>query len=136
MRKIMVFGVFDGVHKGHREFFREAKSHGDHLIVAVALDDVVRRLKGHLPKKDLAARMTHVQKEEFVDEVVAGDEELGTYKVIVGHKPDVIALGYDQKDLEEDLKKNLKKFDWPVAIVIAGPHRPNRYHSSLLKDSF
>ena len=43
--------------------------------------------------------------EELVDRVVMGDEEQSSYKVLEELNPDVICLGYDQGNLELDLKK-------------------------------
>ncbi|MDP2598585.1 MAG: adenylyltransferase/cytidyltransferase family protein [Candidatus Liptonbacteria bacterium] len=133
MRKVLIFGTFDGVHEGHRAFFRQAKKHGDYVVAAVARDEIIKKLKNHDPAKTEAERIAELELEEFIDEAVLGDSELGTYGVILEHRPDVIALGYDQGELEKDLKKNLDKFDWPLAIIKAGPHRPDRYHSSLLR---
>ena len=132
MGKVMVFGVFDGVHDGHRALFREAKKHGNYLIVAVAQDRIAEYLKGHLPRLDLGKRADELQKEELVDEVVLGDAELGSYEVVLKHRPDVIALGYDQADLKENLEENSEKFDWRPLIKIMPSHEPEKHHSSLL----
>lgn len=128
----MVFGVFDGVHEGHRALFREARKHGDYLIAVVAQDQMVEHLKGHLPKLNLGNRIEGLQKEELIDEVVLGDAELGSYEVVLKHRPDVIALGYDQEIFMESLKENLKKFDWRPEIKIMRSYMPEEYHSNLL----
>lgn len=132
MRKVMVFGVFDGVHEGHRHFLKEAKALGDYLIVAVAQNHIVEHLKGHLPQLDIAERLEHLKHEDAVDEVEIGDAELSTFEVVKNHKPDVIALGYDQKLLKENLEKNRDKFDWPIEFKTVSAYEPNIYHSSLL----
>lgn len=132
MKKIMVFGVFDGVHEGHRHFFQEAREPGDYLIAVVAQDHIVEHLKGHLPKLDLSQRFEHLGKEDGVDEVVIGDHKLSTWEVVKKHKPDIIALGYDQEFLKEDLEKHRKNFDWPLEIKMLSAYEPNVYHSSLL----
>jgi FAD synthetase len=134
MKKVMVFGVFDGVHEGHRHFLKEAKSLGDYLIVAVTQNHIVEHLKGHAPTLDLSERFEHLRREDAVDEIVIGDAELSTYEVVKQHRPDVIALGYDQKLLKEDLEKNRAKFDWPLEFRVVSAYEPNIYHSSLLKD--
>lgn len=132
MRKVMVFGVFDGVHAGHKAFFKEARTHGDYLIAVVAQDVIVEQLKGKRPVKDMAERFAELQELDLVDEVAIGDAELGIYDAVLKHRPDVIALGYDQIALKEDLEANYKKFDWKPKIVVTKAFEPNKYHSSTL----
>jgi len=128
----MVFGVFDGVHDGHRVFLKEAKTCGDYLIVAIAQDEVVLRLKGRLPDETLENRIDGLKREPFIDEVVPGDAVVGTYEVVFEHRPEVIALGYDQGVLKEDLEKSASRFFWKPKIVVMGGYGPDTYHSSLL----
>ena len=49
--KIMVFGTFDGLHKGHLDFFRQAKNFikNSYLIVSIARDKNVKKIKGDMP---------------------------------------------------------------------------------------
>src|SRR3989344_4689818 len=112
MKKIMVFGVFDGLHEGHRAFLKEAKAQGDYLIAVLARDHIVEHLKGHLPRLNLAGRFEHLKKADHVDAVVVGDVNLGEWNVLDLHRPAVIALGYDQEALKEDLEHYFKKADW------------------------
>lgn len=134
MKKVMVFGTFDGIHEGHRALFKQAKKFGDHLIAAVAQDHIVERLKCRLPQNDLPSRIDALRREKLVDEVVIGDAELSSYDVVLRHKPDVIALGYDQKELKKDLQDYLKDFRHKPRpkIVVLGSHKPEKYHSRLL----
>lgn len=134
MKKVMVFGVFDGVHEGHRHFFREAKKLGDYLIAVVAQDHIVRHIKSREPQLNLAERFAHLKEEDGVDEVVIGDADLSVYEVVKQQRPDVIALGYDQSLLKEDLESNRKKFDWPLDLRVISAYEPNIYHSSLLNE--
>ena len=46
---VAIFGVFDGIHEGHREFIRQAKSHGQELVAIVARDSIVEKLKNKMP---------------------------------------------------------------------------------------
>jgi cytidyltransferase-like protein len=132
MKKVLVFGAFDGVHDGHRDLFRQAKLHGDYLVVAVAADNIVQELKHRLPKLTLDERIAAVAQEPGVDEAVAGDELLGSYNIVKSHAPDIIALGYDQENLRDDLDERKGEFGFDVEIVMLEPYQPEQFHSSLL----
>lgn len=131
IRKVMVFGVFDGIHEGHRTMLKEAKSLGDYLIVVVAQNHIVEHLKGHQPKIDLAQRFAHLQEVDGVDEVIIGDAEISTWQVVKKHRPDIIGIGYDQKLLKEDLEKHLPELGYTPEIKMLNAYEPNICHSSL-----
>lgn len=103
MKKVLVFGAFDGIHGGHRYFLSEAKKKGTHLTVVVAPDVAVVALKGHFPARALAERMADVEALHIADCVVAGDEEAKNWGVLKRERPAIIALGYDQHGLQEAL---------------------------------
>jgi len=132
MKRVLVFGVFDGVHEGHRAFLREAKTHGEHLIVAVAHDAVVEMLKGKRPRWNILERVEHLRKEDGVDEVVPGDGDLGKWEILEKYKPDVIALGYDQTALKAELEGYLKRAEWQPELKVMQSFEPNKYKSGLL----
>lgn len=133
MKKVMVFGTFDGIHEGHRAFFRQARAHGDHLVVAVAQDTIVEQLKHHAPRKNMEERIDALIAEDVADAVIPGDAELGEYGTVKRHRPGVIALGYDQAALKRDLEEHLADFDWDIEIVVLAPHEPEKHHSSIKK---
>ena len=64
MTKVMVFGTFDPLHPGHVDFFRQAKQHGDELVVVVALDSTVEKTKGRKPSLGENARLAAVQAQD------------------------------------------------------------------------
>jgi cytidyltransferase-like protein len=132
MKKVLLFGAFDGVHDGHRDLFRQAKLRGDYLVVAVAPDNIVQQLKHRLPKLALADRIENLVHEAGVDEAVAGDELLGSYNIIKSHAPDIVALGYDQKELRGDLEARKDEFDFDFEIIVLEPYQPEQFHNSLL----
>ena len=68
----MVFGTFDILHKGHLDFFKQAKKYGDYLIVAVARDDTVKKVKGKLPCLNQKKRLSMVRNIAAVDKAVFG----------------------------------------------------------------
>ncbi len=131
-KRVMVFGTFDGVHEGHRAFLREAKHYGDYLIAVVTPDHLVRHLKGKEPRADVSERMRMLEEEDGIDEAVAGDEELASWEIVKRYRPDVIALGYDQHALKENLETDLMHLDFHPEIKVLRAHQPEKYHNALL----
>lgn len=129
----MVFGTFDIFHKGHKDFFRQAKEYGEYLIVVIARDKNVLKVKGRLPKNNELARQKKIAESKLADIVVLGDLD-DKYKMIQEYKPDAICLGYDQKVSLEELKEKLIEFGLiKTQIVRLKPFQPEIYKSSKLR---
>ena len=62
MIKIMVFGTFDIFHEGHKNFLKQAREYGDYLIVVVARDETVEKVKKRLPQNDENSRLEIIEK--------------------------------------------------------------------------
>jgi FAD synthetase len=129
----MVFGTFDGLHKGHLNFFKQAKNlaKDSFLIVSIARDSNVFKIKGRYPRLSEKSRMNLLKKTQVVDKVVLS----GVRKHIphiVKERPDLIALGYDQKAYVKNLKSDLKEAGLSVKIVRLKPFKENIYKNSLL----
>ena len=103
----MATGTFDLLHMGHIYYLKEAKKYGDKLVVIVATDSTVRKLK-HEPINPEKIRLELIKELNVVDEAYLGYED-DMYKIVEEIKPDIIALGYDQIHNEETLKNELKK---------------------------
>ena len=70
MRKaIIVSGYFNPIHKGHLEYFKNAKQHADYLFVIVN-SDLQRKLKGSKPFQDEQERMIIVNSIKGVDKAI------------------------------------------------------------------
>lgn len=107
MVKIMATGTFDLLHMGHIYYLREAKKLGDKLIVVVARDSTVRKLK-HEPITPEEMRLDIIKELKIVDDAVLGHED-DMYATVKEIKPDIIALGYDQIHDEKKIEQELKK---------------------------
>lgn len=94
--KVVATGVFDIIHMGHAHFLNAAKEHGDHLTVIVANDATVRKMKGEPILSD-ERRSEVVSQLKPVDEVVIGRTGDMLDIIVDEIKPDVIALGFDQR---------------------------------------
>lgn len=103
--RALVFGTFDEFHAGHLFFLRTAKSFADELIVVIARDEHVRKLKHHEPTMSESDRLDLVQRLSFVDQVVLSDDTLGSFEVMEHWKPDVVIVGYDQNELADALNE-------------------------------
>ena len=124
----MGFGTFDVLHPGHLFYLQQLKELGDFLVVVVARDKNVEKIKGALPKQNENERLEAVKKAGVADEAILGSET-NIYQVLGEQLPDVIGLGYDQKANEEAIRTYLGD----VEIVRLRPFRPEQYKSSLLK---
>ena len=94
--KVVATGVFDIIHMGHAHFLNAAKEHGNHLTVIVANDATVRKMKGEPILSD-ERRSEVVSQLKPVDEVVIGRTGDMLDIIVDEIKPDVIALGFDQR---------------------------------------
>lgn len=131
--RILVFGTFDGIHKGHLDFFKQARklTKNSFLIASVATDKNVKKVKGRLPLRKQAKRILDLKKLNVVDKVVLG-EEVNFLKGIKMLKPSIIALGYDQKAYTLGLKTKLKHQGLSVKVVRLSAFKPKIYKSSLI----
>ena len=132
MKTVMVFGTFDGLHPGHEYFFAEAKKLGERLVVCIARDTIVEELKGRRPKRPEIERREALAESRFVDQVVYGDRELGTYRIVEEIAPDVIALGYDQQALKDDLARWISAKGRSIELASITAHHPELYKSSIV----
>ncbi|MFQ6128358.1 MAG: adenylyltransferase/cytidyltransferase family protein [Thermoplasmata archaeon] len=115
MVRVMASGVFDLLHTGHLHYLVEAKKLGDELVVVVARDSTVRREK-HEPITPENVRRELVDALKPVDKAVLGKEG-DMFEVVEELRPDIIALGYDQKHDEEAIKAELKSRGLDVKVV-------------------
>ena len=133
MKKVIVFGTFDILHKGHLDFFKQAKAHGDFLAVVVGRDANVEKLKGRKPTNNEHQRLLEIYNAEGVDLALLGNKE-DPYKIIEEQKPDVICIGYDQDSYVGELEEEMKKRGLNAEIVKLNAYMPETYKSSKLQD--
>jgi FAD synthetase len=131
-RTVLVFGAFDVLHTGHRFFLREARKYGNRLIAVVAHDKIVKELKNKKTREPLQKRLAGLHASGLVNEVCAGDKILGRWSAVRNYKPDIIALGYDQTELEKELRAYVKKENLPLMFIRLPALKPDRLHSRFL----
>ncbi len=134
--RIMAFGTFDIVHPGHKHFFQQARAlagkHKPFLIVSLARDKNVVRIKGRPATSNELKRLARVKTVSEVDKAVLG--AIGNHiPHIVKEKPEIIALGYDQSAYVGGLRSALAKAGLKVKVVRMKPHLQNKYKTSIIK---
>lgn len=128
----MAFGTFDHFHAGHESYLKQAKALGDFLVAVIAREKTVKRIKGRTPDASERDRLLSVKLSGLANKAVLG-ETGDKYEVIRKHKPNVIALGYDQFAFTFRLEKFLIDNKMDTKIVRMNPYRPHIYKTSLIR---
>lgn len=129
--RVVCAGTFDHLHPGHISFLKQASELGDELIVIVARDETVKRLKGIKPDHDENCRRLSVEGTGIADAVILGNLNQDIFAILQDLSPDVVALGYDQRVSEDDIKKCLPE----CRVVRLKPFYPDRFKSSYYRDT-
>jgi cytidyltransferase-like protein len=132
LKVVLAGGVFDVIHPGHVYTLRSAKALGDVLIVSVARDKTVLANKGHMPVNSESERVELVSSIRYVDLALLGSES-NIYEVVEAIRPDIIAIGYNQKHREEDLRSESGKRGVKVKVVRLDTPKPNIKTSNILR---
>jgi FAD synthetase len=130
---VLASGVFDLLHLGHVKFLEEAKRAGGEnaeLIVIIARDNTVENLKCRKPIMPENQRRALVESLKVVDLAVLGFENMAIAEVVAKIKPDIIALGYDQEKMIQNMEAYLKTNSSLVQLVKIGKFEADALDSS------
>ena len=133
IRVVFVGGGFEIIHYGHVYTLAKAKHLGDALVVSVARDSTIRRRKNREPLISETDRVRLLSALRDVDAAILGVEG-DIYVTLEKVKPDVVALGYDQYHLEEDVKREAAKRGLKVEVVRLDSPYPRIKTSRILKE--
>lgn len=96
MKKIVVNGSFDIVHRGHLELLHYAKSLGDYLLVCIDTDSRISELKGpNRPINNQEDRKFLLQSIKPVDEVLFFNSKQELEDILEKYQPDAMVKGSD-----------------------------------------
>lgn len=116
MKIVLTQGSFDMIHVGHGRYLKEAKKHGDLLVVGVDSDKKVRARKGPerpvVPQEERVEMLTHLR---YVDLVFLKEMNAPKWSLIKAVCPDVLIATketYDKNQL-----KDLKKYCGKVHVL-------------------
>lgn len=93
-KAVIVSGYFNPIHKGHLEYFQNAKAHADELIVIVNSDHQ-RTLKGSKEFQDEQERVFIVSSLRVVDKVFLSIDKDRTVCETIAHIHDELSSQYD-----------------------------------------
>ena len=125
IKVIFTGGVYDIIHPGHIHTLKNSKQEGDLLIVSIARDNRVIKIKGRKPINNEKMRTILVSAIRYVDFTVLGSKG-DIFGIVKKIKPNVITIGYDQTHQINELKKRvkmnnlnikIKKLDSPIPHV-------------------
>jgi FAD synthetase len=122
MTTVLAAGVFDLLHYGHIRYLEEAKKAGGpdtRLVVIVARDETVRRLKGSDPIIPEDQRRAVIEALKVVDEALLGFEDLDLDRVLQQVKPDIVVVGHDQDAIKAQVEKINKARELKIKLVQA-----------------
>lgn len=94
MKKVITYGTFDLLHRGHINLLRRAKEYGDYLVVAISTDEF-NSLKNKKAYYNFESRKMILEAIRYVDEVIA--EETWDQKIqdVEQHQIDIFVMGDD-----------------------------------------
>lgn len=130
---VLASGVFDLVHYGHVYFLEEAKKAGGkhaRLLVIIARDKTVEKLKGKPPILQEEQRRAIVASLKPVDEAILGREEFDMNEELREIRPDIVAVGYDQEQIEKQVLSVAKSEGLNIKLVRIGKFVASELDSS------
>ncbi len=104
MKKVITYGTFDLLHKGHIRLLERAKSLGEYLIVGLSTDEF-NRLKNKEAYYDYEHRKYILEAIKYVDEVIPEMNWNQKADDIFKYNVDIFVMGDDWKGKFDDLNK-------------------------------
>ena len=125
IKVVLTGGVYDIIHPGHIHTLKNSKQEGDLLIVSIARDNRVIKIKGRKPINNERRRTILVSSIRYVDFTFLGSKG-DIFGVVKKIKPNIITIGYDQTHQISELRRRvkinnlsikIKKLDSPIPHV-------------------
>lgn len=116
MKIVLTQGSFDMIHVGHGRYLREAKKHGDLLIVGLDSDAKIKYRKGPerpvVPQEERVEMLMHLR---YVDLVFVKELKDPKWSLIKAVRPDVLIA--TKTTYTKDKLKELKKYCGQVLVL-------------------
>lgn len=104
MKKVLTYGTFDLLHRGHINILKRAKNLGDYLVVAVSSDEfnAIKNKKAYHSFED---RKYILEAIKYVDEVIREDDWDQKISDVENHNIDIFVMGDDWEGKFDELKE-------------------------------
>jgi glycerol-3-phosphate cytidylyltransferase len=103
MRKVITYGTFDLLHRGHVNLLKRARAMGDYLVVGLS-SDAFNAVKNKKSFYSYEERKLVLEAVRHVDEVIPEDNWEQKEKDILEHRIDVFVMGDDWEGKFDHLK--------------------------------
>ncbi|HXW94532.1 MAG TPA: adenylyltransferase/cytidyltransferase family protein [Nitrososphaerales archaeon] len=133
IRVVFIGGGFELIHYGHVYTISKARSLGDALVVSVARDSTIRRRKKREPLISERDRVRLLSSLRDVDAAILGVEG-DIYVTLQKVKPDIVALGYDQYHMEDEVRREARKRGMKLQVVRLDSPYPRIKTTRILRE--
>lgn len=96
LTRVITYGTFDLLHKGHVRLLKRAKALGDHLTVCVSTDEF-NAIKGKKAYTSFEDRKYILEAIKYVDEVIPEENWDQKINDVKEHNIDIFVMGDDWK---------------------------------------
>jgi glycerol-3-phosphate cytidylyltransferase len=103
MRKVITYGTFDLLHRGHINLLKRARAMGDYLVVGLS-SDTFNALKDKKSFYSYEERKLVLEAVRYVDEVIPEDNWEQKENDVQKHQIDVFVMGDDWEGKFDHLK--------------------------------
>lgn len=129
MKKILTYGTFDVLHRGHINLLKRAKERGDYLIVGISTDEF-NAIKGKKSYYDYETRKEMLEAIKYVDEVIPESDWNQKPGDILKFGADEVVMGSDWAGSEkfESLREYCNVHYLPRTEGISSTQIKNELH--------
>lgn len=125
--KLFLAGTFDPLHIGHQWLLWHATKIADKVVVIIATDVMVEKIRGRKPFNSERERMARLQRETLPHTKIRLGREDGKFlQTIREEKPDILLLGFDQHADEKKIQ-----MEFPHLTI----QRAQKYFPEFFKSS-
>ena len=133
IRVVFIGGGFELIHYGHVYTISKAKSLGDVLVVSVARDSTIRKRKKREPLINEGDRVRLLSSLRDVDAAILGVQG-DIYDTLQKVDPDIVALGYDQYHMEDEVRREAAKRGMQLEVVRLDSPYPHIKTTRILRE--